>query len=363
MGSAASVIQQGIEATKRQYIASKTLPKLFVVRTLQRIKSGTWKVEENEKVEEEQKDHIPSDETAEVHNNDGDDQCSDREIAITKEKCGQLALEAAGLIDRGGATRLEQARHLLQQVVEWREKLLGPLHANTLKSYATLGFVLYKEMKFDAARCQYEKAVDGYEQVFGLANRDTLNCMNSLAEILTKLGMAREKEAADVYRKCLRGKEKLYGDHESTFNTANQLADLLKKLKQTEEARDVYSKALKGKQKVLGADHPSTINAIVKVALMCMQTGKIDEAISLYEDGLERQERIFGLNNESTLATAKCLCKLYNMLSVNRREDAIALTERIERCNGENRAGALHVSKHGGAKDGISNANTTKHIS
>ena len=71
MGSAASVIQQGIEATKRQYIASKTLPKLFVVRTLQRIKNGNWKVEDSEKIEEEQMDDIPSDETAEEDNDDG----------------------------------------------------------------------------------------------------------------------------------------------------------------------------------------------------------------------------------------------------------------------------------------------------
>ena len=136
MGSAASVIQQGIEATKRQYIASKMLPKLIVVRTLQRIKNGNWKVEDSEKIEEEQMDDIPSDETAEEDNDDGDHQCSDREIAITKEKCGQLALEAAGLIDRGGAARLEQARHLLQQVVEWREKLLGPLQCRQLPRLA-----------------------------------------------------------------------------------------------------------------------------------------------------------------------------------------------------------------------------------
>ena len=251
MGSAASVVQQGYEVTKRHYMASKVLSKLMAVRTLRRIRNGTWKVEESEtaKEEEEQKNDTPSDETAEA-NNDEDD-CSVNEIALTKEKCGQLALEAQLLIDRGGVARLEQARQLFQQVVEGREKLLGPLHANTLKSYSTLGSIMYKQKKFDAARSHYEKAVDGYEQVFGLVNRDTLNCMSSLAEILTELGSDREHEAADVYRKCLRGKEKLYGDHESTFNTANQLADLLKKLKQTEEARDVYSKALKTPSKLL----------------------------------------------------------------------------------------------------------------
>ncbi len=336
MGSAASVVKQSYDITKRQYMASKVLPKLMAVGALERIKSGILRRTGKMEAETDKQDHRQNEKKRfdgeDMDNNE--DECPIEE-KMTKEEIGQLVREAQVLMDRGGEVRLEQARSLFEQVVEGREKLLGPFHANTLKSMTVLGSILYKLKKLNAARCQYEKALDGYEQVFGIENRDTLNCMNSLAEILQELGQ--EFEATNVFIKCLAGKESLYGDHESTFNTANHLANLFKKSRRTAEARDVYVKALRGKEKVLGDNHPSTINATVNLAGIQKQLGNLKEAIELYERALQKQEEIYGLQHENTLVTIKNLHHLLNLNSVNRKEEANMLMERVGHSLGRSR--------------------------
>ena len=231
MGSAASVVKQSYDFTKRQYMTSKVLPKLMTLRTLETKKNGiVSKTDEKE--------------LNDMEVGDDEDQCPVETMKTTKEEIGQLVREAQVLMDRGGEVRLEQAKNLYEQVVEGREKLLGPFHANTLKSISVLGSILHKLNKLPKARLEYEKALYGYEQVFGIDNKDTLNCMNSLAEVLKGLDL--NEEAINMFKECLAGKERLYGDHESTFITANHLADLLKKTRRIPEARDVYVKALQG---------------------------------------------------------------------------------------------------------------------
>ena len=321
MGSAASVVKQSYDFTKRQCVASKMLPKLMAFRTLEKEKNVIvirTRVDEKNGDEKECND---------VEGGDDYDQCPVEEMKMTKEEIGQIVREAQVLMDRGGEARLEQAKNLYEQVVEGREKLLGPIHANTLKSISVLGSILHKQKKLYRARLEYERALNGYKQVFGIDNKDTLNCMNSLAEVLQGLDL--NDEAINIFKECLAGKERLYGDHESTFITANHLADLLKKIRRIPEARDVYVKALQGKEKILGDNHPSTINAMINLALIQTRLGNLKDAIDLYERALQGQEQLYGIRHENTITTAKGLYKLLIVRSVDRKEDAKALMKRV----------------------------------
>ena len=320
---------------KRQYDVSKVQSKLMMLRAVQRLRGHEEKKKDNEEncTKNQHQDNRKDDEGKE-HGGACEEPLME-EMVVTKEECGQMAREALSLMDIGGEARLDHARNLLEQVVKGREKHLGPYHANTLKSITILGSILRKQNKTKAACWQYEKAVDGYVEVFGLENKDTLNCMNSLAELHNELGD--DKKATDLYRICLRGKEKVYGDHESTFNTANHLANLIKK-SNLADARDVYVKALQGKELVLGTSHPSTINAMTKLAVMQKQLGNLREAIELYEKALGAQEKLYGNDHDITMATVKALHHLLNMNSVNRKEEAKVLAQRLKEYEGTEKA-------------------------
>ena len=57
MGSAASVVKQSYDITKRQYMASKVLPKLMAVGALERIKSGILRRTGKMEAETDKQDH------------------------------------------------------------------------------------------------------------------------------------------------------------------------------------------------------------------------------------------------------------------------------------------------------------------
>jgi tetratricopeptide (TPR) repeat protein len=110
--------------------------------------------------------------------------------------------------------------------------------------FHNLGYLLSDESKLEAEK-MYERALKGYEKVFGPEHTSTLITVNNLGSLYTTLGKL--DEAEKMYERALKGYEKAFGpEHTSTLNTVNNLGNLYKTQGKLDEAEKMYERALKG---------------------------------------------------------------------------------------------------------------------
>ena len=104
----------------------------------------------------------------------------------------------------------DQAETCTKEALELRQRLLG-VHQDTARSHVHLSFVYILQEKLNFALVELEKALEIQEDVVGV-QQDTIDTLNFMTEVLTRLG--REEEAEERmervmhYRKTLDARPK-----------------------------------------------------------------------------------------------------------------------------------------------------------
>ena len=83
---------------------------------------------------------------------------------------------------------MEEAKKLCERALLGNERLLGPNHADTLKTVNNLANLLAQQSKLEEAKKLYEKALLGRERLLGPNHADTLTTVNNLAILLRNQG-------------------------------------------------------------------------------------------------------------------------------------------------------------------------------
>ena len=100
------------------------------------------------------------------------------------------------------------------------------------------------------------------------------------------------EEAEPLFKKCLKGFEKLYGaEHPDTLAWTNNLAVLLKKQGKFEEAEPLYRKSLLVQKNAFGEEHPDTLGMTNNLAALLEKQGKLEEAEFLHRKCLVGQKK------------------------------------------------------------------------
>jgi tetratricopeptide (TPR) repeat protein len=96
------------------------------------------------------------------------------------------------------------------------EKHQGLYHQNTILILSNLATLAERGTPdYTKARLYLERAVQGYERLYGPSNSDTLSTMSRLRRIYLRLGCS--EEALEITKRYLRGWEILYGkEHPET---------------------------------------------------------------------------------------------------------------------------------------------------
>jgi tetratricopeptide (TPR) repeat protein len=191
-----------------------------------------------------------------------------------------------------------------------------------------LGMLFSDQGRLKDAEAMYERALRGYEKVWGLEHTSTLNTVNNLGNLYK--GQRRLKDAEAIYERALRGYEKVWGvEHTLTLNTVNNLGNLYKGQGRLKDTEAMYEQALRGKEKAWGPEHTSTLDTVNNLGTLYLDQGRLKDAEAMYEWALRGYEKAWGLEHTSTLNTVNNLGNLYS--DQGRLKDAEAMYERALR--------------------------------
>ena len=127
-----------------------------------------------------------------------------------------------------------------------------------LSSLGTVADLLWRREKYDEAEPLYREALDGFREVLGPRDPNTLSILGNLGVLLEDAG--RLAEAEPLVREVVDPIREVHGPrHPQTLTSVHNLAALLKKQGKLEEAETLFRQALDGRREVLGPKHESTI--------------------------------------------------------------------------------------------------------
>lgn len=256
----------------------------------------------------------------------------------------QQKLEALGWITRVlcEQRQFETVLPLLRKVLSSYQNAFGVDNEKTLELEHLLSTVLYYANLTPEALTVAKDTWDRKRRVLKPSDRETLRSLQNYAAIMPS-DMKRAVEAEALERGLLKEREETLGlDDPDTFNSYNNLGNLLLSMDRAEEAEKFLCKAVEGRERVLGVDHPDTLyshdsleNARLRLGnpaqvegqrkvlenlrgtvgtqhpffLMTMratgqrwqQQGHYDEAINLYRELIDIQSKATGIERKETL--------------------------------------------------------------
>jgi hypothetical protein len=202
----------------------------------------------------------------------------------------------------GSSGSYAPARDLQQKVVEARDRILGPEHAQTLDARGDLAFWTGYAGDPAAARDQDAVLLPVQERVLGPEHPDTLTTRSNLARWTGEAGDP--AAARDQYAVLLPARGRVLGaEHPNTLTTRANLAYWTGQAGDPAAARDQTAALLPVQERVLGAEHPDTLTDRANLARWTGQAGDPAAARDQYADLAPVRERVLGAEHPNTLTT------------------------------------------------------------
>ncbi|KAJ5090363.1 FabD/lysophospholipase-like protein [Penicillium argentinense] len=196
--------------------------------------------------------------------------------------------------------KYKEAEDMHGRALQGREKVLGPEHPDTLTSVSYLGLVLYRQGKYKEAECMHRRDLKGSEKMLGPEHANTLTSVSNLGSALSL--QAKYKEAEVMHRRALRDREKVLGpEHPDTLTSVDNLGSVLDSQGKYKEAEDMHRRALRDREKILGPEHPDTLTGVSNLALVFSRQGKYKEAEDMHQRALRGREKVLGPEHPNTL--------------------------------------------------------------
>ncbi|MBN2182725.1 MAG: serine/threonine protein kinase [Sedimentisphaerales bacterium] len=191
-------------------------------------------------------------------------------------------------------------------------RLLGPMHPDTLYSINGLGMLYLAEGRYTEAEGTLLKAYQNERDVLGDEHPDTLCSMNGLGMVYTAEGLF--EDANDILNQALKiGLTTLGEDHPTTLTTMNCIARLYYEKGKYEDAAFWFTSTLEGRIYALGEGHPDTLETKNSLAKLYKTIGQYDEAEKLFLETIEGRKSVLGDTHPSTLDSIRALIELYEV--------------------------------------------------
>jgi len=205
--------------------------------------------------------------------------------------------------------RLPDSESLLRHVVDVRTKRYGPRNRDTMIAMGYLGVVLLDEGHPAEAESLERRVLDYRRRTLGDTNPDTLAAMNHLALALMGEGKWPEAESLDREERAIFSRTD-GNDSPHTLRAAENLGIVLYREKRFAEAEALDRETLATKRRVLGPDHPETIRTMNTLAAVLTDEGKLEEAQSLAEQVVDARTRLLGPDHPLTLSAMSNLAEI-----------------------------------------------------
>jgi tetratricopeptide (TPR) repeat protein len=219
----------------------------------------------------------------------------EKDPATLQTMHAQLALGIFLEFDRPsnpeGRAALQQ---MAAEVLERRERVLGPEHPDTLTSLEILGTLMGTFGRVDEVEPILRRCLEARNRVLGPEHRDTLDSMAHLALLYLRLGRLAEAEPLLVDSLETRTRV-LGGNHPDTLVSIGNLFQLYEMQGRHEEALPLRRESMALARDVLGDQHPYMPGLRMGLGSLCVILGHHEEAASVYEEDVrERRGSVSG---------------------------------------------------------------------
>ncbi|MBX7075225.1 MAG: CHAT domain-containing protein [Pirellulales bacterium] len=229
-----------------------------------------------------------------------------QELAIRKEVYGLRHRTTGTALNNLGYMLFSQAdyaaaRPYLEQALSvWRD-LLGAEHGDVAVALNNLGLLCQAEGDFAAARSNFEQALKINLKAFGEKAKPTATTLNNLGRVLEAQGDL--APARRYLQRALAVREALLGEqHPETATTLNNLGMLLYSQGDSAAALPLLQRSLAARKVVLGAKHPDTAISLNNLGSLYRSQGDLAKARSNYAEALAIWELVYGKQHPMTAA-------------------------------------------------------------
>jgi non-specific serine/threonine protein kinase/serine/threonine-protein kinase len=199
-----------------------------------------------------------------------------------------------------------QAEALFRHALEIRRASLGDKNKDTLQSIYSLAEVLTWTGSVTEAEKLCRESFEARKSVLGSEHRDTLTSMSWLAWILFIEGRYPEAEKLD--RDTIEIARRVLGPRDNlTLSALSRLGIVLGEEGKYPEAEATLRQVLEDRRQRLGLENTDTLASANNLANLLANEGKNAEAEKLDRDTLPIYRRVFGTDNRKTLMVVENL--------------------------------------------------------
>lgn len=212
----------------------------------------------------------------------------------------------ARLLDTLGGIHTElglydEARPLLAEALEIRERLAGKEHLDVADTLVRLGAVAHLSGKGDALPF-FRRALAIREARLGAEDPEVASVLNSLGTALAKQG--RFDEAETALRRTLALQQRLWGDRDPRVaKTLHNLGGIAYYRDRIDEAEWLLKRALAIREAVLPGDDLELAGSREALALLLHKRGRPAEAVKLLERLAATNRKVYGPEHPSFART------------------------------------------------------------
>lgn len=210
------------------------------------------------------------------------------------------------------------------EAYEGRQRLLGPLHADTIVSQGNVAIALRRLGRLDESIPIYEDVAAKQAQVHGPASLDALRAKSNLSAAFQQRGdwdrvLALQTEIYHA-RLATRGPT-----HEATLTTTRDLAEALWDAGKATEALELAERVLPLFSTRFGVDSPQSMPIKTLLGVIYIGLGRTEEALPLFREVHEVTRRTFGDAHRATALAARNLADA--LMNVGRADEAVAVLD------------------------------------
>ena len=199
-----------------------------------------------------------------------------------------------------------------QRSFELRSRILGPEHADTLRSQVRLAAVLNDDRKFVQSETLLMKALEIERQFFGESDPRTLETMSELGSSYTAQSKLAQAEA--LLRSALeQSRRSLAKDNRVELKIMTYLATTIQRERKYAQATELLTDLLQTNRRVNGPEHPTTVGAMHNLAYNYLNLEQYAKAEELFLQVIEIQGRVRGVDHPNRLSTMDGLASVYEL--------------------------------------------------
>lgn len=221
-------------------------------------------------------------------------------------------LDALGVLGRAltEARRYSEAEAVLADVVNGRERVLGPDDPETLVARGNLLRAVGRGGRPAEALELAERLLADRQRLQGPDHRSTLDSRGHRAQLLSQLG--RDTEAIEELEQVLEARIRVLGaSHHDVASTRHNLAAIRSRSRHVdaEDALWELEQNAVALEVELGGDHPDALTAWGLAAEHMQRCGNDARALELLDRIVDARRRVLGVSAAPTLTSGRMRCQ------------------------------------------------------